>query len=104
MRATLLALLLVLAGCDMLGPSTTFEADNRTGRDLEVLAAKCGALPVRLLFVVPAGDQRSQTVEPGCYVVEGWVVGEWKAVQVTIQVDEGTRRVVEFELMTDRTE
>jgi hypothetical protein len=98
----MLALLLVLAGCDMLGPSTTFEADNRTGRDLEVLAAKCGASPVRLLFVVPAGDTRSLPVEPGCYTVEGWVVGEWKAVQVTIQVDEGTRRVVEFELASNQ--
>lgn len=102
MRATLLALLLGLAGCDLLGPSTTFEADNRTGRDLEVLAAKCGSDPVRLLFTVPAGDRRSQAVAPGCYLVEGWVVGEWKAVQVTIQVDEGTRRVVEFELAADQ--
>jgi hypothetical protein len=31
-------------------------------------------------------------------VVEGWVLGEPLAVQVTIQVDEGTRRVVEFNL------
>ena len=99
MRATLLALLmLALSGCDVLGPSTTFEADNRTGRDLEVYAARCGPDDMRRLFVVPPGEKRSLSIEPGCYVVEGWVLGEPLAVQVTIQVDEGTRRVVEFNL------
>jgi hypothetical protein len=101
MRKTWLALALALSGCDVLGPSTTFEADNRTGQDLEVFAAACDVAAMQLLFVVPADGRRALPVKPGCYVVEGWVVDELLAIQVRIQVDEGTRRIVEFRRAAD---
>lgn len=96
MRTTWVALTMALAGCGVLGPSTTFEADNRTGLELEVYLAACDARAMQLLFVVPADARRSQAVQPGCYVVEGWVVDEPLATQVRIQVEEGSRRVIEF--------
>lgn len=93
-EATLLVLLVLLAGCDILSPTTELSVENETGAALEVLAAPCGS-ELALFAYLEAAGRHVEEVEPGCYDLEGWT-DDARMGAVTINVVDGGLHRVPF--------
>lgn len=93
MRRLVLAPLL-LASCGIFEPATELRVENRTSTALNVRAGPCGQ-PLEAFAALAPGQNRTRSVEPGCWALEGWT-DDGRAGAVEVRVSEGTLHVVPF--------
>lgn len=85
---------LLLAGCDVLAPSTELQVRNDLPVELAVRAAPCGQRSEAFAALAP-GQSRTREVAPGCWRVEG-MAADGRVGTVEVHIADGALQRIPF--------